>query len=107
MYLGLHSSNQVRIKRKTWIVLGVVYRIIWSSSQCRPNLCIFRSGKPRGSGFWVGENRWVTEGTKRVSLRASGSRGGRILTQQGGFQVSRQGEQGAQGADHVHKSNFI
>ncbi len=38
---------------------------------------------PGGSGFWVGENRWVTEGTKRVSLRASGSRGGRILTQQG------------------------
>jgi hypothetical protein len=54
---------------------------------------------PGGSGFWVGENRRVTEGTKRVSLRASGSRGGLILTQQGGFQVSRQGEQGA---DHVH-----
>jgi hypothetical protein len=70
----------------------------------------------------VGENRRVTEGTKRVSLRASGSRGGRILTQQGGLQVSRQGEQGEQGkqgeqgeqreqgeqgADHVHKSNLI
>jgi hypothetical protein len=76
-------------------------------------------------------NRWVTEGTKRVSLRATGSRGGRILPQQGGFQVSRQGEQGEQGeegeqgeqgeqgkqgeqgeqgeqgADHVHKLNFI
>jgi hypothetical protein len=24
------------------------------SSQCRPNECIFRSGKPWGSGFWVG-----------------------------------------------------
>ncbi len=42
-------------------------------------------------------NRWVTEGTKGVSLRATGSRGGRILTQLGGFQVSRQGEQGEQG----------
>jgi hypothetical protein len=42
-------------------------------------------------------NRWVTEGTKRVSLRATGRRGGRILTQQGGLQVSRQGEQGEQG----------
>ncbi len=65
---------------------------------------------PGGSGFWVGENRRVTKGTKRVSLRASGSRGGRILTQQGGFQVSRQGEQGEQGeqgADPVHKSNLI
>ncbi len=58
--------------------------------------CIFRSGNPRGSGFWVKGNRWVTEGTKGVSLRATGSRGGRILTRQGGFQVSRQGEQGEQ-----------
>jgi hypothetical protein len=36
---------------------------------------------PGGSGFWVGENRRVIGETKRVSLRASGSRGGRILTQ--------------------------
>ena len=43
---------------------------------------------------------------KGVSLRATGSRGGRILTQQGGFQVSRQGEQGEQGADHVHMLNM-
>jgi hypothetical protein len=72
-------------------------RIIWASSQRRPNWCIFRSGNPGGSGFWVKGNRWVIEGTKRVSLRASRSRGGRILTQLGGFQVSRQGEQGEQG----------
>ncbi len=84
-------------------------QIFWISSQCRPNECIFRSGNPGGSGFWVKGNRWVTEGTKGVSLRATGSRGGRILTQQGGFQVSRQGEQGEQGADHVHvhKLNFV
>ncbi len=78
--------------------------------------CIFRSGNPRGSGFWVKGNRWATEGTKEVSLRATGSRGGRILIRQGGFQVSRQGEQGEQGkqreqgeqgAGHVHKLNYI
>ncbi len=40
---------------------------------------------PRGSGFWVGENRRVAEGNKGgVSFRASGSRGGRILTQKEG-----------------------
>ncbi len=40
---------------------------------------------PRGSGFWVGEGRRVTEGNKEgVSLRASGSRGGRVLTQEEG-----------------------
>ncbi len=40
---------------------------------------------PGGSGFWVGESRMVTEGNKEgVSLRASGSRGGRVLTQEEG-----------------------
>jgi hypothetical protein len=40
---------------------------------------------PMGSGFWVGEGRRVTEGNKEgVSLRASGSRGGRVLTQEEG-----------------------
>jgi hypothetical protein len=63
--------------------------------------------KPRGSGFWVKRSTWATERTKGVSLRATGSRGGRILTQQGGFQVSRQGEQGEQGANRVHKLNYI
>jgi hypothetical protein len=28
---------------------------------------------PGGSGFWVRKDGWVTEGTERVSLRASGS----------------------------------
>jgi hypothetical protein len=72
--------------------------------------CIFRSGNPGGSGFWVKGSSWATEGTKGVSLRATGSRGGWILTQQGGFQVSRQGEQGEQGeqgADRVYKVNYI
>jgi hypothetical protein len=39
---------------------------------------------PGGSGFWVGEDRRVTEGTEWVSLQAPGSRGGRILTQKEG-----------------------
>jgi hypothetical protein len=39
---------------------------------------------PGGSGFWVGENRRVTGGAERVSLRATGSRGGRVLTQKEG-----------------------
>jgi hypothetical protein len=26
--------------------------------------CIFRSGNPGGSGFWVKGDRWVTEGNK-------------------------------------------
>jgi hypothetical protein len=39
-------------------------------------------------GYW--EN-------KGVSLRATGSGGGRILSQQGGFQVSELGEQGNKG----------
>ncbi len=81
-------------------LLNVVHNVILIE-------CIFGSGNPRGSGFWVKGSRWATEGTKGVSLRATGSRGGRILTQQGGFQVSRQGEQGEQGADHVHKLNYI
>jgi hypothetical protein len=32
-----------------------------------------------------------------ISLRATWERGGRILSQQGGFQVSGKGEQGEQG----------
>jgi hypothetical protein len=39
---------------------------------------------PGGSGFWVGENGRVAGETKRVSLQASGSRGGQILTQKEG-----------------------
>jgi hypothetical protein len=33
--------------------------------------CIFRSGNPRGSGFWVKGNRWASEGTKGVSLTSN------------------------------------
>ncbi len=36
------------------------------------------------------------EGNGEVSLRATWERGGRILSQHGGFQVSREGEKGEQ-----------
>ncbi len=49
--------------------------------------CIFGSGKPRGVGIWARGAHGLM-GEQRVSLRATGSRGGRILSQQGGFQVS-------------------
>jgi hypothetical protein len=37
-----------------------------------------------------------SEGNGEVSLRATWERGGRILSQQGGFQVSREGEKWGQ-----------
>jgi hypothetical protein len=55
---------------------------------------------PRGSGFRVRGHmgRWEMKG---VSLRATRERGGRILSQQGGFQVSgrvqTRGTRGARG----------
>jgi hypothetical protein len=51
---------------------------------------------PGGSGFWAGGIYEPGEGNGEVSLRATWERGGRILLQQGGFQVSRQGEKGEQ-----------
>ncbi len=53
-------------------------------------------GNPRGSGFRVGA-RWAGEGNTGVSLRATQGRGGRILSQQGGFQVSGKGNKGSKG----------
>jgi hypothetical protein len=45
---------------------------------------------PGGSGFWGGRVYEPGEGNGEVSLRATWIRGGRILSQQGGFQVSRE-----------------
>ncbi len=60
-------------------------------SQCHPNECLFGSGKtPGGRDFGWGA-RWAGEGNKGVSLLATRERGGRILSQQGGFQVSGKG----------------
>jgi hypothetical protein len=53
---------------------------------------------PGGSGFWGGRVYEPGEGNGEVSLRATWIRGGRILSQQGGFQVSREGlERGTKG----------
>jgi hypothetical protein len=46
---------------------------------------------PGGSGFRVGGVYEPGEGNGEVSLRATWERGGRILSQQGGFQVSEMG----------------
>ncbi len=67
-------------------------------SRCHPNECIFGGEKPRGVGkLELG----VYEQGERIgefSLKAIGDQGGRILSQQGGFQVSERGsERGARG----------
>ncbi len=69
-------------------------------SRRHPNECIFGGEKPRGVGNLelgvYGQGERIGE----FSLQAIGDQGGRILSQQGGFQVSergRKGEQGVQG----------
>ena len=73
-------------------------------SQCFPNECIFGSGKPRRVWILGGRVYEPGEGNGEVSLRATWERGGRILSQQGGFQVSRKGfERGAKGNQQGEK----
>jgi hypothetical protein len=51
--------------------------------------CIFGSEKPWGVGNLGKGDTWAIKRAKGgISLRATGSRGGWILSQQGGFQVS-------------------
>jgi hypothetical protein len=58
----------------------------------------FGSGKPQGLGIsGRGRARWANGGNARVSLRATQGRRGRILSQQGGFQVSGKGNKGSKG----------
>ncbi len=73
-------------------------------SHCCPNECIFGSGEPRGVGI-LGRGVYEPgEGNGEVSLQATWERGGRILSQQGGFQVSREGlERGAKGNQQGEK----
>ncbi len=82
------------------------------------NECIFGSGKPRGVGI-LGRGVYEPgEGNGEASLRATWERGGRILSQQGGFLVSRegfergakgnqQGEKEARGMWHVHMNHVL
>jgi hypothetical protein len=46
--------------------------------------CIFGSGKPRGGGILGKGSSWLLGEQRGVSLQATGSRGGRILTQKEG-----------------------
>jgi hypothetical protein len=46
-------------------------------------------------GIWMGRV-WGKGGSRGVSLQATRDRGGRILSQLGGFQVSRRGQKGGQ-----------
>ncbi len=79
-------------------VIGVSEHMGWVRNVVLMNV-YFGSGKPQGvriSGR--GGVRWADGGNARVSLRATQGRSGRILSQQGGFQVSGKGtrEQGGQ-----------
>jgi hypothetical protein len=62
----------------------------------------FGSGKPQGVGIsGRGGARWTDGGNAGVSLRATQGRGGRILSQQGGFQVSGKGNKGSMGSKGI------
>jgi hypothetical protein len=54
-------------------------------------------GNPRGVGFWDEGVYEQGEGNGEFSLRATWERGGRILSQQGGFQVSKGRQMGSKG----------
>ncbi len=63
-------------------------------------------GKPQG----VGISEWETDGEQmgrdgdwEISFRATWDQGGRILSQQGGFQVSERDEKGEQKGIHKGK----
>jgi hypothetical protein len=58
-------------------------------SRHRPNECIFGSGKPRGGRDLYEAVYEQGEGNGEFSVRATWVRGGRILSRQGGFQVSK------------------
>jgi hypothetical protein len=57
--------------------------------------------KPQGVGIPGEGARWADEGNTGVSLRATQGRGGRILSQQGGFQVSGKGNKGSKGSKGI------
>jgi hypothetical protein len=65
-------------------------------SRCRPNESIFVSVKPRGSGFrnegYMGKGREMG----RSVYEQPGNEVDRILSQQGGFQVSKGRRKGKQ-----------
>ncbi len=61
----------------------------------------FGSGKPQGVRISGRGARWADEGNAGVSLLATQGRGGRILSQQGGFQVCGKGNKGSKGSKGI------
>jgi hypothetical protein len=60
-----------------------------------PEVILVRRGAVRVLGIWRGEG--LGEGwDKGVSLQATSDRGGRFLSQLGGFQVNRRGYKGGE-----------
>ncbi len=99
MFFYLNGNKHIKEKKtKSNVIVnmdhtakGECMRAYGLGSQCRPNECIFGSGKPWGVGI-LGRGLYEPwEGNGEVSLRATWERGGRILSQLGGFQVSREG----------------
>ncbi len=70
---------------------GQCTRAYGLGSQCRPNECKFGSGKPWGVEILGSGVYEPGEGDGEASLRATWERGGQILSQLGGFHVSREG----------------
>ncbi len=71
-------------------------------------MSILGLGNPGGSGFWVGEGPdGQDRGNARVRSRATQGRGGRIPSQQGGFQVSGKGNKGEQGEHCVRNQSIL
>ncbi len=56
--------------------------------------CIFSYRKPRGSGFWKGEYMGKGMEMGRSVYEQPGTEVDRILSQQGGFQVSKRKRKG-------------
>ncbi len=89
----LASNSAFLVPLLTFLHIILVYYYCAGScepgSRCRPNECIFGSGKPRGVGILEWGVYEQGEGNGKISLRATRERGGWILSQQGGFQVSK------------------
>ncbi len=67
-------------------------------SRCHPNECIFGGEKARGIVILELGVDEQGQGNGEFSLQAIGDQGGRILSQQGGFQVSEGEQEGTRGA---------
>ncbi len=81
---------------------------IWKPAlRCHFSKGRINSGKPQGVGIseWGADGEQMgRDGNGEISLRAAWDQGGRILSQQGGFQVSKEDkERGAKGNQQGEK----